>query len=137
LRLGVDLPPKAAVVKQRPSISSSGVEVRTSDLPLSEAKMSEVRLNGSKAAGLRLTESQAGDSPDSSILSVSRRSLTLGGKSNSFLKQQVKNADDDDGEEEEKENEKEVEERLGRLLGLATTTPTAVRYSSYTVSWNF
>jgi hypothetical protein len=137
LRLGVDLPPKAAVVKQRPPISSSGVEVRTSDLPLSEAKMSEVRLNGSKAAGLRLTESQAGDSPDSSILSVSRRSLTLGGKSNSFLKQQVKNADDDDGEEEEKENEKEVEERLGRLLGLATTTPTAVRYSSYTVSWNF
>ncbi len=124
-------------MKQRPSISSSGVEVRTSDLPLSEAKMSEVRLNGSKAAGLRLTESQAGDSPDSSILSVSRRSLTLGGKSNSFLKQQVKNADDDDGEEEEKENEKEVEERLGRLLGLATTTPTAVRYSSYTVSWNF
>ena len=99
------------------SKSSSDAQRRT-DLRPSEFKMADLRLSESS--------NMAADSPDSSVLSVSRRSLSLDGKSRgSFVKQEMKKKKEE--EEEEEEDEKEVEDRLGRLLGLVKEPPVGMR----------
>jgi len=102
-----------------------------SDLRLGESKMADLTMSDSKMAGLRLSESKMADSPDSSVLSVSRRSLSLDGKGRgSFLKQENERKEE---EGEDEEDEKEVEERLGRLLGLVNSGPPVIRYNNRTI----
>jgi hypothetical protein len=140
LRLHGELPVKG----QRPSGGSSESKM-AADLRLSESKMADLRLNESKMADLRLgdisrttelrlSESKMADSPDSSVLSSSRRSLlSLDGRGRgSFIKQENK---ENKKEEEEEEDEKEVEERLGRLLGLVTSEPPVIRSCNYTAHY--
>ncbi len=104
------------------------------DLRLSESKIADLRLGESKMADLRLGESKMADSPDSSVLSSSRRSLlSLDGRGRgSFIKQENK---EKEKEGEDEEDEKEVEERLGRLLGLVTSEPPVIRSCNYFTSF--
>jgi hypothetical protein len=107
-------------------------ESKMADLRLGESKMADLRLGESKMADLRLSESKMADSPDSSVLSSSRRSLlSLDGRGRgSFIKQENK---EKEKEGEEEEDEKEVEERLGRLLGLVTSEPPVIRSCNYCI----
>jgi hypothetical protein len=106
---------------------------KTTEMGLSESKMADLRLSESKMADLRLSESKMADSPDSSVLSSSRRSLLSldGRRRGSFIKQENK----ENKKEEEEEDEKEVEERLGRLLGLVTSEPPVIRSCNYTAHY--
>jgi hypothetical protein len=102
---------------------------KTTEMRISEPKMADLRLGDiSKTTDLRLGESKMADSPDSSVLSSSRRSLlSLDGRGRgSFIKQENK---------KEEEDEKEVEERLGRLLGLVTSEPPVIRSCNYCTSF--
>ncbi len=109
-------------------------EPKIADLRLSESKMADLRLSESKSTELRLSESKMADSPDSSVLSSSRRSLlSLDGRGRgSFIKQENKG---NKKKEEDEEDEKKVEERLGRLLGLVTSEPSVIRSCNYCTSF--